>query len=120
MTDEEIILSSFIRYPKRTRLENLECCLLSDDFMPGMLREAFDFVLKRISMNKSVDPADIYLQNQEAFKSFDCAVSGLALFCSWALNREADGKFKESAKRIKHFSKVRKNKGKLSAIITTK
>lgn len=118
MNDEEIILSSFIRNPKKTRLENLEFCLLPDDFMPGMPREAFDFVLKRISMNKSVDPADMYLQNPEALKSFDCAVSGLALFCSWALNREADGKFKETAKRIKHFAKVRENKGRLAKIIT--
>jgi len=118
MTDEEMILSSFIRNPKKTRLENLDLCLLPTDFMPGMLREAFGFVLKRISMNKSVDPAEIHQQNPESLKSFDCAISGLAYFCIWATNQESDGKFKDAAKRIKHSAKVRKNKGRLATIIT--
>src|SRR6056300_655207 len=118
MTDEEVILSQFIRHPRETRLENLEMMILPNDFMPGILRMAFEFVLKRISMNKSVDPTEIYKETPKSLAALDSTISGFALFAIWSLNRETDGQFKDAARRIKHLSKVRGGKGKLATIIT--
>lgn len=118
MTAEEIVISDYIRNPQRVRIENHSALLFPDHFLPGILKDAYTLILKRASRGRSLDPVEIYQTEPDQLESFDSVISGLALFCQFSLNREADGKFPKAAREIKHRSLTTKPKNKLKTIIS--
>lgn len=118
MTHEEIVISNLLRDQIKFREENREIGLVPDDFLPGTTQDAFRFLISRLSLNKSLDVREIYAENPEQLKAFDGYLSGLALFCIWALNRESDGEFKNSARTIKHQAQIRNGAGQLKNLIS--
>lgn len=118
MTTEETALSDLLRNPQRVTRENKTIGLEALDFPPGVTREAFRFIQDRLSEGKTIDPAHIYRESPALLMQFDGAISGLALFCLWATNTEADGKFRSAATELKHRFLSAQGKGSISKLIS--
>lgn len=118
MTNEEIIICGLIRQTKRFRELNRVIRLVPDDFIPGVTRDAFRFLMARLTLNQSLDPGIIYRSDNASFDQFDSQIPGLNLFCIWATEQGADEKLKTAMEDVKSESIARNSKGKLKTLIS--
>lgn len=118
MTDEEIIICGLMRQTKRFRELNRVIRIVPDDFLPGVLQDAFRFLMARLTLNQSLDPAIIYRSDNSSFDDFKAHLPGLNLFCLWATEKESDEKLKTAMEAVKTKSIARNTKGKLKTIIS--
>ena len=118
MTDEEIIICGLMRQTKRFRELNRIINLKADDFLPGIEQDAFRFLISRLTLNQSLDPALVYQSDHDAFRSFDSYLPGLNLFCIWATEQEADDKLKTAMEQLKTASIARSSKGRIKGLIS--
>ena len=116
-THETKVISDLLRNPDRVIAENREIGLTADHFMSPPLADAFLNPTARVEAGRSVAPKDLRIAQPDLLEAFNGFISGLAIFCQMALNREYDEAFKKSATEIKHSS-LRRNAKSLKSILS--
>ena len=101
-THETKVISDLLRNPERVMEENQTIKLTQNLFVSNLLGQLFGTFTTRLSAGKSIEPRAIMNEEGELLRDLSGFISGLAMICQMALNREHDGAFKKSAAEIKH------------------